>query len=277
MTKLFCCEFKLIGGCNLNYSGFILLCCFSWSIHAADSSSSLTAQAGDPTAPLMQLQLTNFYVPNYHNGEGYANQIQFQPVIPVAKNDFIDLNQIYRITVPLMTTPGPNRKSGLSDITLQGIAVVDKKSWGFLGVGVSAVLPTASDDLLGAGKWQIGPAVSTMYYGIENWQVGFVWENTVSFAGDSSRDSVNTMNLQPIINYLYGDWYIGIGDFNWTYDWKAHETFIPLGLQVGKIMKLGEHRYNISAEFEWTAHHSKGAAVPDWGIKLGIVLLLPEN
>jgi hypothetical protein len=200
----------------------------------------------------------------------------FQPVIPVRKGGIIPVSQILRLTVPVVTTAGPDRKTGLGDTTFVDLFVANPAQWGIWGLGYTLVAPTAANDDLGQGKWQLGPAATTMYYGLQDWQIGGLIQNPVSFAGDDDRPNVNTLQIQPIVNYLKGDWYFGAGDFNWTYDWKQKEWTIPLAFQAGRISQIGEHKYNLSFEVEWTAVRPDDAVVPRWGIRLGLVLLLPE-
>jgi len=244
--------------------------------NGAHPAKSLTAQAGDPTAPLVQFQVTDFFAFSNSNAEGYANYFNFQPVIPIRKNRLIPRSQILRFTAPLITTAGPGRKTGLGDIAFVDLLVSDPTRWWIWGLGVSAVAPTASSDELGQGKWQLGPAATLVYYRIPDWQLGGLFQNPVSIAGDGDRPKVNTFQFQPLANYLKGDWYFGAGDFNWTYDWKAREWTIPLAFQAGRIRQIGKHKYNISFEVEWTAVRPDDAVVPKWGVRLGLVLLLPE-
>ena len=243
---------------------------------AGHPAKSLTAQAGDPTAPLLQLQVTDAFAFSSYNADGYSNVFNFQPVIPVRKGGIIPVSQILRLTVPVVTTAGPDRKTGLGDTTFVDLFVANPAQWGIWGLGYTLVAPTAANDDLGQGKWQLGPAATTMYYGLQDWQLGGLIQNPVSFAGDDERPNVNTLQIQPIVNYLKGDWYFGAGDFNWTYDWKQKEWTIPLAFQAGRISQIGEHKYNLSFEVEWTAVRPDDAVVPRWGIRLGLVLLLPE-
>lgn len=240
-------------------------------------AESLTAQAGDPTAPLFQVQLTNFYTPDVRNGDGYANVLNFQPVLPLPASKRMPIEQVLRLTVPYITTPDPNRESGIGDISVFDMFVPDPNPTDVFGIGFTMTIPTASDSELGSGSWQIGPAASWLFYGVKNWQIGGIIQNPISFAGEGNRDSVNTFEFQPVINYLRGDWYFGAGDFNATWDWEENEATIPLAFQVGKIQKIGKHKYNLSAELEWTAVYPDDAVVPRWGIRLGFVLLLPEK
>jgi hypothetical protein len=121
-------------------------------------AQSAAAQAGDPTAPVMQFQFTEFFAPSNHNGDGYANVFNFQPVMPISASKKIPVEQVMRVTLPFITTPGPGRISGLGDINYFDLFVPKPRPWGILGAGFTAVFPTASDDELGAGKYQPGPA-----------------------------------------------------------------------------------------------------------------------
>lgn len=116
-----------------------------------------------------------------------------------------------------------------------------------------------------------------IYYGIKNWQIGGTVTQSWSFAGNGDRDDVSQFTFQPIINYLLGRWYIGIGDFTWEYDFKDSEGWnIPLGLQAGRITDIGKHKFNLSAEVLWVPKDSGAGHSPERGVKLGFVWLLPE-
>ena len=183
-----------------------------------------------------------------------------------------------RLTVPLVTTPEPGRATGLGDISYFDLFVPKARSWGIWGAGVSLVIPTASSDELGAGKWQLGPAFTAMYYGVSSWQFGAVVQNPVSIAGDPDRPAVNTLQIQPIINFLIGKWYLGIGDFTWQFDWEnGGAATIPLGFQAGRITQIGKYKYNLSVELAYTVAHPEESTFPKWGVRLGVVLLLPEG
>ena len=240
-------------------------------------ATSLTAQASDPTAPLLQLQVTNFYAPVNYNGEGYANLLQAQPIIPVPRSSGFPIAQVMRLTVPMVTTPGPGGITGLGDISYFDVFVPKVRPKSVWGAGASLVIPSAPSEALGSGKWQLGPAFTGMYYGVPGWQLGIVVQNPVSIAGDPDRAAINALLIQPIINYLVGSWYLGIGDFTWQVDWtESGAATIPLGFQVGRITKIGSHQYNLSVELEYTAVHVEGATFPKWGVRFGVVLLLPE-
>lgn len=92
------------------------------------------------------------------------------------------------------------------------------------------------------------------------------------------RPDVSELLIQPIINYLLGDWYFGAGDLNWSFNWEEDgEATLPLAFQAGRITKIGKHKYNISIELARTIVRPDDAVLPKWGVRLGIVLLLPEK
>jgi len=239
-------------------------------------ATSLTAQAGDPTAPIVQFQITDFFSPSVRHGDGALNEFNLQPVIPIPASRRFPLEQILRVTIPYLTTPDPDGDSGLGDVSLVDLFVPEPHPQDVLGIGLTLTAPTAAHTSLGSGKWQLGPAMTWVYYGISGWQIGGILQNPISFAGDKDRDDVNTLLFQPIVNYLRGDWYFGAGDFNVSYDWRAGELTLPLAFQVGKIQTIGRHHYNLSFEAEWTTVVPEDQVFPRWGIRLGIVMMIPE-
>ncbi|MCB1704164.1 MAG: hypothetical protein KDI17_04830 [Halioglobus sp.] len=242
---------------------------------AARQSESLTAQAGDPTAPLVQMQFTYLYSSVVSDSSDDAEQLLLEPVIPLPPNSVIPLTQIIRPSVPFLRFPGG--KSGLGDVDIQHVFIPEHEGWGTAGLGYTLTLPTADHRDLGAGKYQFGPAATLIYYGFENWQLGGTITQSWSFAGNSDRDDVSDFTFQPIVNYLMGPWYIGIGDFTWDYNWKGDQGWtIPLGFQVGRITQLRGHHFNLSAEVLWMATRNGDAPAPERGVKLGFVWLLPE-
>jgi hypothetical protein len=187
-----------------------------------------------------------------------------------------DTKQIVRLDIEFVSAGSDH--SGFGDIALQHVFIPDKKKWGSWGIGYSFVFPTGKTPNVGSGKWQIGPAFSVIYSKVKHWQFGTVIINSFSFAGNSTASDVNILTFQPIINRLFGKWYLGIGDFVWSYNWNSIDPLsIPLGLQLGRITKIGKFNYNISMEGEYTAAYDASSIAPKWGFRAGIVLLLPEK
>jgi hypothetical protein len=239
-------------------------------------AESITAQASDPTAPIIQFSLTDFFSPDVHNSEGFYNSLQFQPITPIPKLKHFPVKQILRLSLSFISI---NKDPfGINDVNLFHLFVPDLESWGSWSVGYTFTFPTGKTPVLGSGKWQIGPAASLVYYKIKNWQFGGVISNSFSFAGSSANSQVNTFTFQPIINRMFGKTYLGVGDFVWSHDWSSKGVWnIPLGLQLGRIARLGKYNYNLSIEVEYTAARDSEVIAPVWGLRAGIVLLIPEN
>lgn len=164
------------------------------------------------------------------------------------------------------------------NIVIEHIFIPKKYAWGTLGFGYTTTFPTASHSDLGGDKYQLGPAATMIYYGIDSWQVGGTVAQSWSIAGKNSAADVSQFTFQPIVNYITGPWYIGIGDFTWSYDFKGDSGWtIPLGFQVGRITQIGKHKFNLSAELFGVPIINGDAPTPEFGFKLGIVLLLPEK
>ncbi len=121
------------------------------------ASKSLQAKASDPTEPLVQVSIFNDLVLGSRGGTGLANQLLIQPVIPIPRLNRFPVGQIIRPSIPIITSPGPDRTTGVGDISRVDIFLPGRYEWGAGGSGPVFVFPTAIDDRLGQGKWQMGP------------------------------------------------------------------------------------------------------------------------
>jgi hypothetical protein len=198
-------------------------------------------------------------------------------VIPIPRLKAFPIGQIIRPSIPIVTSTGPDRKSGLGDISVLDVFLPERFSWGAVGIGPVLVFPSATYDRLGQGKWQVGPAAALIYEAIPHLQLGFILQNPISFAGSNDRETINEMTIQPIAQYNFtDDWYVSVGDLNWTFDWKAGgNPTIPVALQVGRVVKILGQQWNLAIEPFYVAVHDGPS--PRWGFRIGIGLLLPED
>jgi len=240
------------------------------------SKQPLQAQATNPNAPLIQLNIFNTSGPIEGAGGSWGNQLLIQPVIPIKPLRWFPIAQILRPSVPVITSPDPGRVTGLGDIAFFDVLVPDHHVWGSWGIGAAFVFPSATDDKLGAGKWQLGPAVTVLFQKIPNVQLGLIVQNPISVAGDSGRPSVNQLLLQPIAQYNFPKgWYTSIGDFTWSFDWEdGGAATIPLALQIGRVVAIGGLNWNLAMEGEYTV--ANAGAAPIWSLRFGLSLLIPE-
>ena len=234
------------------------------------SATDLANQVNNPAAPVTYIQFRNILVPDIAGTTGVTNSLQMQPVLPIGPFDSLPLVQLMKITMPLyVVVPGtedqPAGASGVGDLQLFDL-VTFKESWGRWGLGPAFVFPTASADALGAGKWQLGPSVVVMFTGIENLTAGAVVQNPISFAGSSSRTTVNNMIITPTLTYtLKKGWFVGLSDYNLTFDWEnGGAATIPLGFQVGKVVTIGRQPVSLSVQAGGTVARPAGTPNPGW-------------
>ena len=87
-------------------------------------AESIVAQAGDPTAPLAQIQITNYTSNDIQNGYGHTNIFVFEPVIPIRKSNLIPFHQVFRLSLPYEISPNPGSVSGIGDTNLVDLITV---------------------------------------------------------------------------------------------------------------------------------------------------------
>ena len=202
--------------------------------------------------------------------------LNIQPVIPVPLGE---VNLINRLIIPLLYQPTGESggEFGLGDIQYMAFfspADAGKIIW---GVGPIFSLPTATDDILGTGKWSIGPtAVALTIKG--RWVYGVLANNLWSFAGEGDRPDVNSMLLNPFINYnLDKGWYLTSSPnilANWEADSDDRWT-VPVGGGVGKIFKIGKQPMSASLTAYYNVEKPDGAA--DWNAQFQFKFMFPTG
>ena len=257
------------------------------------SSSSLAAEARDPTAPVTAFQIRYDWVKSYYNlADADATIAVVQPVIPFKIGD---QPHIARITASHVTN-GPDwatlspaappglgtqsppyyvptaNKSGFADLALLDLLIYDA-SWGRWGVGGVAILPTASDPALGSEKYSLGPAfVAIRKQGAL--QYGALAQGFFSVAGKSDRKNVSMLSLMPFGGLGFGEgWSVGISDMNFNYDLKQDKwTSLPLGARLEKLVSLGKLPVRIYAEAEY--NFQDAVVGPRWTYRFAFVPLI---
>ncbi len=242
------------------------------------SASELASQLNNPAAPVTFIQFRNILIPNIPGTGGVTNALQIQPVIPIHKSKKLPFLQLIKMTLPVVSLPSPVGRTGLGDLQFFDLVSI-KQSWGRWGFGPALVFPTATSKSLGAGKWQAGPSFALIYTKVKNLTVGAVFQNPISFAGDSSRPGVNSLIITPTftynipVEYVPGywkqGWFIGLSDYNWTFDWEnGGAGTIPIGLQAGRVFHIGTQAFSASVEGGGTVKRPDNT--PNPGLIIGI-------
>ncbi|WP_153074377.1 hypothetical protein [Paraburkholderia bonniea] len=255
----------------------LLLRFFFWLIPAvflsgnaqAQTTADAANQSNNPLNLAASFNIQNFFVPSLFGVGAHTNDLLLRPTIPVGPMGPIGVPQIFRATIPVSTRPDPNGgyNTGLGDINLFDIFLLSEGEVQ-LGVGPLVTMPTATDPSLGTGKWQAGLAAIVVSASKARLLGTLVqWQH--SFAGQSSRPTVQSLTAQPFgIFNLPGGWYIR-STGTWTFDLQHGSYYIPVGLGAGKAWKGGSTIYNAFIEPQYSVAHS-GAGVPRWQVFAGL-------
>jgi len=233
-------------------------------------AKELANQVNNPTEPITLLQLRGLFAPAWAGAPGGATSIETEFVLPIARGRLIPVMQLTRTTLPYLWLPDDaGGVAGFGDLNYFDIGLIPAK-WGRWGPGITAVVPTgASTTALSAGKWQIGPALAVIITSIPDLQFGLVLQNPISFAGPAERPTVNALTVSPTLTYNFpGGWFAGYSDFAMQFDWEnGGAATVPVGLQVGKVLRLGKRPFVFSAEAATLVARASDAD-PEWVIGL---------
>jgi len=254
---------------------------------SAEMSQEEIAKASqNPLTAMYSLPIQNNTYFNREFDGKTKNVANFQPVLPFDLND--DWTVVTRTIIPIVSAPTYSagqyeRISGLGDTTFTAFftpKAATESGW-IWGVGPSLYLPTATDTDLGTKKW--GAGVSAVALKIDGKFVyGGLISNVWSFAGsgqDAGIERVNAMTFQPFINYNLDDgWFIAsvpIITANWEAEHYDQVWTVPVGMGVGRAMKLG--KIPMTAQI----HGYYNAVTPDvygeeWQMRVQIQLLFPR-
>ena len=250
---------------------------------------ALNKQLTNPVSSIWSItfQQNNFRLdPGLGQAERWSSNLLFQPVLPVGITP--EWNLITRPVVPLFVSqPHPEggdptdvgRSTAFGDITLmQLVSPSPELAGGWLfGLGPTWIFPTAASNWTGTGRWQVGPAALVGYLS-EKWILGALLQNWWSFAGQDSRPSVRSMNLQPVASYfLPNAWSIGYSG-NILADWNnpGSDTFtVPIGVSVAKVVKLGKLPVRLALGGQWMPIQPD-AYGQKWNIQLVVAPVLPK-
>ena len=255
---------------------------------SAEMSKAEIAKASqNPLTAMYSLPIQNNIYFGIGPNDNTKNIANFQPVLPFDLND--EWTVVTRTIIPLVSNPSlpgatgtSERTFGLGDTTFTAFftpKTAGESGW-LWGVGPSLYFPTATDTDLGTKKWGAGAsAVALKMDG--KFVYGALISNVWSFAGSGQGDGfekVNAMTLQPFVNYNLDDgWFVTsvpIITANWEAD-SDHTWTVPMGLGVGKAMKLG--KIPMTAQL----HAYYNVVTPDdygetWQMRIQVQLLFPR-
>jgi aryl-phospho-beta-D-glucosidase BglC (GH1 family) len=139
-----------------------------------------------------------------------------------------------------------------------------------------AIFPSATDPLLGSGKWSLGPSIVWVY--MEGpWVAGVLLTQTWSVGGKSSRPDTAPFQINPFVNFNFGEgWAIGTSP-SMTADWEKnrHESWtVPLGGLISRTFVLWKQPMSLSFSSYYNVQKPTGTA--DWQARIALTLMFPE-
>ncbi len=215
-------------------------------------------------------------IPGLEKHDRTQQILNIQPVYPISMGS---LNLVNRLIMPVMYQPmgRDDGEFGLGDFQYTMFfspADSSKVTW---GVGPAFLIPTATDKVLGTGKWSAGPSAVVLTMP-GHWVLGALAQNLWSFAGDNDRPDVNSLLIQPFINYnLKGGWYLNFAPII-TANWKADggdRWTVPVGGGGGKIFHIGKQPMNATLGAYYNVVKPDGAA--DWNVRFQLQFMFPKK
>ncbi len=199
--------------------------------------------------PVMSIQLTTDW------------KLVFRPVVPINSFETID-----NVNLTTGTTEDPfgvdlDRETGIGDIVLWAAFSKQYKPPNIFGVGVTAMLDTASEDQLGTGKNSIGP-MALAFHMTDKWILGVVAQHWESVGGSDTlkvdtsagtvrvdRPDVSLTDIQPVVRYRLNPLTnIGFAP-NWRYDHETDQASIPIGIGFDTLVKWGKLPIKVGLEY----------------------------
>ncbi|MCM5662696.1 hypothetical protein [Galbibacter mesophilus] len=218
-------------------------------------ASNSAAQANNPLANMTALNFHDYYTPKLSNAPdgSYTNTGWVRFAKPLAGGKFL-----LRVSTPLSTfgipntAGGVNTTSGLGDINAFLAYSFVSKPTATIGAGPLLTAPTATDEILGTGKWQGGLAFVAFIAKSPIFQFGSLITWQTSFAGQSDREGTNNSAVQPFYFWQLGKGLYLRGAPIWYFDFKNDAYSVPIGLGIGKVIKLGDTMVNCFVEPQYS-------------------------
>jgi len=242
-----------------------------------DQQAELAKKLANPISDLVSVPFQF----NWEQNVGPTNDTRFvlnvQPVIPFSVSG--DWNMIARIIVPFVSQPaladGGTPAFGVSDV-LTSFFFSPKAGGVIWGVGPVVSLPSTSIPTLGTQKWSAGPTAVVLKQS-GPWTAGALWNQVWSFSGNSERDDVNQMFLQPFLAYQANRTVTLTIQSETTANWKIDDGrwTVPINLLVSKLSTFGVFpaSYQLGGG-GYVVHPDLG---PSWRVRGAIVILLPRR
>jgi hypothetical protein len=170
---------------------------------------------------------------------------------------------------------GNNWEDGLNDAQTTLFLSPARATRFFWGAGPVILLPTATNSTTGMSRWGSGPSIALVWQDYVPWTVGIIANNVWSFGGPPSGSSTNSLLLNPIVSYRFGDGWSLSTSPNITANWASKNDkrwTVPVGGGIGKAFKIGAQPMTLKFETYYNVVRA-GDNASVWGTQLTLSFL----
>jgi len=236
---------------------------------AAEEDASAAAQANNPLANMTAFNLHNYYIGKQTESDETANQfwMRYAKPLSVGESKWLMRASLQINTFP--TPPAGDKETGLGDLNVFAAYLIDVGNPAIsFGIGPQINAPTATKDELGSEKWSGGFANVLFDARSAKFQYGYLLTWMASFAGEDTRNDINSAAFQPFAMLQLGKGRYLRSTGIWAYNFEDDTYSVPLGIGYGQVIKKGKTVYNIFIEPQWSVA-DKGPGWPEWQVFLG--------
>jgi len=227
---------------------------------AKGGDANLAKAAQNPVANMVSLPLQWNYSTAGGLDSSTALVLNVQPVLPLPIGERWLV--VSRTIVPFVSVPLPfGQATGIADIQEQAYFTKAKPGKITWAIGPVFSFPTATNWVTRTGQWGLGPtAVVLAMPG--PWVIGILANNIWRIGGAAHGDVLNTLTVQPFINFnLPRAWAISTAPLitsNWSADDDDRWT-VPIGVGISKITHIMEQPLNIGMQYYHDVSHPRRA------------------
>jgi hypothetical protein len=248
------------------------------------TAAEVSKEASNPLSSvwLMQMQQNSTWIGMPANGGNQVqSNLQFQPLISVKVSD--DWSLIARPVLQFVNstpfqdqTGKSDRATGFGDTVLALAVSPSRKLVGnwLLAAGPTFIFPTATDPRIGQDKWQVGPAAAFGYSG-KNF-ITYVFPQQWFSVGDNGARARHMLTYYAFVYAFSNGWSVGTNPAM-SVDWDAssgNKVAFPVGLQVGKLRKLGILPVKFDAQVQYYAVRPEING-PKWNLQFQMTPIFP--
>lgn len=210
-------------------------------------SAEEIAKANNPLADMTAFNIQYYFRPQLNETTGgQASTTWFRFAMPTGRI-------LWRVSAPLESRFVNNDQvnfgeTGLGDIDIFAAYLVKSDAKFTFGIGPSASFNTAASDNLGSGKNTLGFAAVAYASLSPQAQVGglVTWRTDIN--GDPNRNDVSMLALQPFYFWQLGKGLYFRGAPIIPIDLANDNYHVPLGLGIGKVVKINGTVFNFFVE-----------------------------